>query len=180
MMLSLISALIYALPDPERSLAARAILVAGYTAAAWLWWRAAQSKRTGDSSWWRLGAILLLLLALNKFFNLRLVFEAGIRAIAKAGHWYERRRPVQFFVAIVLPSILAVITAVFVAIKGRRFFRPRRIAFAGWVMLLLYLVLRQSQEWKPVLPWLEAMHYHDWRLALEAGGIMLVITASLL
>jgi hypothetical protein len=157
-------------------LAARAVLFLGYVAAAWFWWRAPRQTRTGkDSFWWRLGAALLFLLALNKFFNLREVFEDGIRAVAKAGHWYEHRQPAQFAFAIVLPFILAVLTAIFVAIKGRPFFQRHRTALAGWIMLLLYLVLRQSQEWKPILPWLAAMHYRDWRLALEAGGIALVL-----
>ena len=41
-------------------------------------------------------------------------------------------------------------------------------------MLLLYLTIRQTQEWKRVLPWLAAVGYRDWRLLLEAGGIALV------
>jgi hypothetical protein len=47
-------------------------------------------------------------------------------------------------------------------------------ALWGWVMLLLYLTIRQTQEWKRVLPWLAAVGYRDWRLLLEAGGIALV------
>jgi hypothetical protein len=42
-------------------------------------------------------------------------------------------------------------------------------------MLLLYLSIRQSQEWKPILPWLQTVGYYNWRLALEAGGIALVL-----
>jgi hypothetical protein len=45
---------------------------------------------------------------------------------------------------------------------------------------LLYIVLRQSQEWKPVLQLLKAIRYHDWRLALEAAGIGLVALAALM
>jgi hypothetical protein len=48
------------------------------------------------------------------------------------------------------------------------------------MLLLLYLALRQTQEWKPVLPWLSAIRYYDWRLALEAAGIMLVVLAALI
>ena len=41
-------------------------------------------------------------------------------------------------------------------------------------MLLSYLTLRQTQGWKPVLPWLAAIGYRDWRLVLEAAGIAFV------
>jgi hypothetical protein len=171
----------YMLPDPEHSMAARALLVLGYAAAAWVWWRSgSKTKLKADSFWWRLGAVLLFLLAVNKLFNLRLVFEAGMRALAKSGNWYDRRQPVQFVVAIVLPSLCASFTAFFLATRGRVFFRRHLSALFGWVMLLLYLILRQSQEWKPVLPWLHAIGYNNWRLALEAGGILLVVFSALI
>jgi hypothetical protein len=165
----------YALPDSEHSTGARVFLVVGYAAAAWLWWRAGrQTKLAADSLLWRLGAVLLFLLTLNKLFNLRLVSEAAMRALAKSGHWYDHRQPVQFAVAIVLPFLCAVLISIFFATNGRVFFRRHGLALWGWVMLLLYLILRQTQEWKPILPWLAAIGYRDWRLVLEAGGIAFV------
>jgi hypothetical protein len=159
---------------------ARAFLVLGYTTAAWLWWRAAARTRiVADRFFWRLGAALLFLLALNKLLDLRLRFEAGVRAIAKAGHWYDRRQPVQFVLAIVLPLVLAIVAAIVAATKGKEFSRRHPLALAGWILLLLYLVLRQSQEWKPALAWLAAIHYLDWRIALEVAGIALVIFSAL-
>jgi hypothetical protein len=107
--------LAYLLPDPEHSLAARLLLVLGYVVAALCWLRANRRARAASaesfSRWWMLGTVLLFLLAINKLFNLRLQFEAGIRALAKAGHWYDRRQPMQFVVAIVLPSVLGLFTA---------------------------------------------------------------------
>lgn len=127
-----------------------------------------------------LGAVLLFLLATNKLFNLRVQCEAGIRALAKAENWYDRRQPVQFVVAVVLPSVLALFTGAFLATKARGFVRRHPLALAGWVLLLLYLALRQTQEWKPVLPWLSAIRDDDWRLALEVAGMLLVILAALI
>jgi hypothetical protein len=177
------SLLAYLLPDPEHSSAARALLVLGYLGAAWCWWRASRQARAGSaeslSGWWLLGAVLLFLLAINKLFNLRLQFEAGFRALAKAGHWYERRQPMQFVLAIVLPLVLAIVTAVFLGLRGRRFMRRHPLALAGWSLLLLYLALRQTQEWKPALRWLAAIRYYDWRLALEVAGMLLVVVAAL-
>jgi len=69
------------------------------------------------------------------------------------------------------------VTAIILATNGRLFFRRHLSALCGWVLLLLYLMLRQSQEWKPVLPWLQTIGYYDWRLALEAAGIALVVLA---
>ena len=175
--------LAYWLPDPEHSVTARTLLALGYVLAAFCWLRASRRARSsaGDSGagWWMLGAILLFMLAANKQFNLRGVFESGIRALAKAEHWYDRRRPMQFVVAVVVPAFLALATGLYLALKGRAFIRRHPLALAGWVLLFLYLVLRQSQEWKPVLPVLKAIRYHDWRLGLEATGLLLVILAAL-
>lgn len=173
--------LVYVLPDPEHSITARALLVIGYATAAWLWWRAGQrAGRTEDAFWWRLGAAFLILLTVNKLFDVRHLAEVGLRAIANAGNWYERRKPVQFFLAIVLPSVVGVLSAIFVAAKGRSFFRRHLPALAGWILLLGYLALRQSQEWKPAITWLDRIGYRDWRLALEVGGIALVVFSATL
>lgn len=177
--------LAYLLPDPENS-PTRGVLVVGYLAAALLWWRrgrqesggSSDSKAGSEARWWYLGAALLFLLAVNKTFNLRLQFEAVFRAIAKAGGWYERRQKMQFVVAIVLPAVLAIGTTIFLAVKGRRFLSGNPLALAGWALLLLYLSVRQAQEWKPALKWLTTMHYRDWRLALEVGGMGLVVVAA--
>jgi hypothetical protein len=173
--------LFVALPDPEHSTLARVVLTSAYVIAAWLWWRAGTKTATyGDSYLWRLGATLLFLLAMNKLFNLRLLLEAGIRAIAKAGNWYDSRQPVQFAVAIVLPLLLAAVVVIFTLTKGKVFLGNRPSAFAGWTFLLLYLALRQTQEWKPALVWLQAIHYRDWRIVLEIVGIAMLIGSAVM
>ena len=111
--------LFLALPDPEHSTPARLVLTSAYLVAAWLWWRSgAQTTTVADSFLWRLGATLLFLLAVNKFFNLRLLFEDGMKAIAKSGNWYDSREPVQFVLAIVLPLLLAAIAMIFIPFAG--------------------------------------------------------------
>jgi hypothetical protein len=176
------SFLAYLLPDPEHSTAARTILVLGYAVAALCWLRSYRRARqeSADSfgRWWLLGAVLLFLLAINKLFNLKVQFEAGIRALARAENWYDQRQPVQFVVAVLLPSVLAVLTGAFLATKARIFVRRHPLALAGWVLLLLYLALRQAQECKPALRWLSAMRYYDWRMALEVAGLLVVILAA--
>ena len=138
------------LPDPEHSFVARALLVAGYAFAAWCWSRAARRARSDyDSYWWRVGTVGLLLLATNKLLNLRLVFP---------------------LIGILIVSILAT--------KSRAFLKKRIAASMGWMLLLLYLVLRQTQEWKPSLVVLNAIRYHDWRLVLEVAGIVMVVVGA--
>jgi hypothetical protein len=172
--------LFMALPDPEHSILARLVLTSAYLITAWLWWRGGTNTATiADSYLWRLGATLLFLLAMNKLFNLRLLSEAGIRTIAKAGNWYDSRQPVQFAFAIVLPLLLAAVVVIFTLTKGKVFLRNRPAALAGWIFLLLYLALRQSQEWKRALAWLDAIHYRDWRIILEIVGIALLIGSAI-
>lgn len=175
--------LAYLLPDPEHSVPTVVILAAGYLVAAALWLRtnrqAARSAPNPFAYWWLLGAILLFALALNKVIDFRRVIELTLRGLGQAQGWYAKRRPAQFALAVLLPAVLAVLTTIYLATKGRAFLRSNPLALAGWVLLLLYLVLRQSQEWKPALPVLQAIRYHDWRLALEAAGIVLVALAPL-
>ena len=174
----------YVLPDPEHSTPARVILIVVYVVAAACWLRASRRARVTPSGsfsrWWLLGAVLLFLLAVNKEFDLRTQFAAGIRALAKAGDWYDKRQPVQFVVAIVLPSVLAVFAGAFMVTRARIFLRCHPLALWGWVLLLLYLALRQAQEWKPAFRWLSSIRYQDWRLALEAAGLLLVVLAAVL
>ncbi len=172
----------YLLPDPEHS-AARGILVLAYLGAAAIWFwafrRTRQAPPDSCSRWWLIGAVLLFLLALNKEFDLRRQFELGFRWLAQSGGWYERRRPLQFFFAVILPSGVGAIALVMLATKARVFAAQHFLAAVGWGLLFVYLALRQCQEWKPMLPWLEALRYHDWRLALEVGGLLLVGLAGL-
>ena len=180
-LLVLVSAsLLYMLPDPEQSTSARAFLVAAYAFAAWCWCRAARKAGSDyDSYWWWVGTVGLILLSINKLFNLRVVFEDTIRVIVKAGGWYDRRLPAQFVLAIVLPLVLGVLTARILMTKSKAFFEGRATALIGWVLLLLYLVLRQTQEWKPSIVVLNMMRYHDWRLGLELAGVAFVVFAAL-
>lgn len=173
----------FILPDPEHSAPARTALVIGYLASAWFWCRAGLRARetTPDgpiARCWMWGAFLLLLLAVNKAFDLRVHCEALIRMIAKATGWYEQRQPAQFFFAIVLPTLAGLMVLALVLTFARKFVRDHPLALAGWFLLLLYLALRQMQEWKPALNWLESVNYLQWRLALEVIGIVLVLAAA--
>jgi len=63
--------------------------------------------------------------------------------------------------------------------QARPFVREQPLVLPGWFLLLFYLALRQSQEWKPAFHWLTVLHYDQWRLLLEVTGLVLVIMAAL-
>jgi hypothetical protein len=192
------------LPDPEHSAITRTVLVVGYLIATVSWWRAGlrtsrstklepeilQSTRsqtvaveipTPDDSfarWWKLGALLLLFLMVSKTVDLRAQCEVLLRQFAKATGWWEQRPPVQFFLAIILPALAGLVFGWLVFARARQFTRSHPLAAVGWLLLYLYLACRQSLEWKPALHWLRSIGYFDWRLLLEAAGILLLSTAA--
>jgi len=200
----MLSSLALVLPDPEHSAIARTMLVVGYLAAALSWWRAGwratpsakleahhqQRDRSQTASgeipqrddslarWWKLGALLLLLLAASKAVDLRAHCEILLRHFAKATGWWEQRQPVQFLLAIILPSVAGPFFGWLVFTRARRFARAQPLAAIGWLLLYFYLACRQSLEWKPALHCLGSVGYFDWRLVLEAAGIVLVATAA--
>ena len=168
------------LPDPEHWPLLRAVLVLGYLAAAACWIKTGSRTDAGISRrWWRLGAFLLVLLAANKAFDFRTQCEILIRMLAKTEGWYERRQPEQFLLAILLPLVAGLVMLQLLRTQARPFVRDHPLVLPGWFLLLLYLALRQTQEWKPALHWLTVLHYDQWRLLLEVTGLVLVTLAAL-
>jgi hypothetical protein len=178
----MIHSLAFIVPDPEHSPLARFILTSGYLAAALCWlkagWRARAAQERSSERWWLLGAVFFFLLATNKAFDFRNQCETFIRMIAKTNGWYDRRQPEQFFLAIILPVVAGLFVLALWRTKARPFFRGHPLALLGWFLLLLYLALRQTLEWKPALNWLTTAKYFQWRLVLEAAGIALGILAA--
>ena len=74
--------------------------------------------------------------------------------------------------------MIGILIVSILATKSRAFLKKRIAASMGWMLLLLYLVLRQTQEWKPSLVVLNAIRYHDWRLVLEVAGIVMVVVGA--
>lgn len=171
------------LPDPERPATMRLALGMAYGLAALCWVqgaaraRATAADRPGVARWWLLGAGLLALLGANKVFLLRAQGEVWLRTLAQAQGWYDHRQPVQILLAVGLPVAALSLAAWWARGSGHDFVTRHRLAVLGGLVLLLYLALRQSQEWKPLLGFLESLHYRDWRFALEVIGLVLVVVA---
>ena len=116
---------------------------------------------------------------MNKAFDFRTRCETFIRMTAHATGWYEQRESAQFFLALILPAGAGLFLLILLRTKARQFVRDHPLALSAWFLLFLYFALRQAQEWKPALDWLAFVKYHDWRLALEVGGIGLGMGAVL-
>ena len=74
------------------------------------------------------------------------IAEAGIRAIAKASLGMMSANLCNFILAVMLPPGAGSYDVDFRSNTGKEFFRRHPSALAGWIFLLLYLALRQSQE----------------------------------
>jgi hypothetical protein len=121
----------------------------------------------------------LLFLAVSKAIDLRAHCEIWFRQFARATGWWDRRQPVQFFLAIVLPAVAGLLLGALTFSRARRFSRQYPVAVLGWFLIYLYLAFRQSLEWKPALAWLVSIGYFSWRLLLETGGLLLLTAVAL-
>ena len=141
-----------------------------------LCFRAAGSDPRGGSLWLSLG-LMLALLGINKQLDLQTLLTQIGRDFARADHWYDRRREVQQLF-VVTTAVAAILSAAAVAWAFRNQSRPRRIAVAGFVMLVAFVCIRAA-----------SFHHIDaflkstvlgarFNWILEIGGIGVVTYAS--
>lgn len=148
--------------------------VFAYAVAALLAWRA-WSK--GRERIWLAVAVGMVLLCVNKQFDLQSLFTDIGREIARHGGWYEDRRKVQkFFVVAVLAG--AGLCGTWFLWRFRGFFARHKLLAAGLFLLLTFIVVRAI-----------SFHHVDVFLKtgiagvrmnwlLELGGIALVAAAA--
>jgi hypothetical protein len=121
-------------------------VVAAYLLAAvscgWVALKTDKLVSEGSRIWWLLAAGLLFL-GINKQLNLQtLMIDMGRRA-AFAGGWYERRRFAQAVFCAAF-ALLGLCLLGFFAAHAKRFIAKNRLAFAGVIVLLSFVVLRAS------------------------------------
>lgn len=123
------------------------VTVAGYLAAAGLSVRAAGRARIEQAAreiaFWRLTAVLLVLLGINELLDLQALLTSAGRAYAKEGGWYENRRSVQFAFVVILAIAAAVVGAATIWLT-RRTHVAVRIALIGLVFIGLFILLRAA------------------------------------
>ena len=125
--------------------------------------------------WWTV-AIVLLLLAANKQLDLHAWFTAVARKIAKEQGWYGRHRTFQlWFVSAAAAVGLCIITA------GMWLMRPLRgcrLAFAGLVVLLVFIVTRAASFGR--LDSVMSMKYYGLKVRhiVELAGIFCIAVSA--
>jgi protein-S-isoprenylcysteine O-methyltransferase Ste14 len=124
-------------------------VVAAYVIAAAFCARAALARRkTGPeeeraSAVWRLLALGLLFLGINKQLNLQTLLIVLGRRAALAGGWYEERRLAQAVFSAVL-TVAGLLALWFMRARFREFFARNPRAFTGLVVLLIFLLIRAA------------------------------------
>lgn len=140
----------------------------------------AAPRATGASrTTWKVIAVLMLLLCVNKQLDLQSLFTDIGRVIAWKYGWYERRREFQkWFVIGVLA--LALITTVLLAFRFRGFWKRSPLLAAGLAFLLTFIVVRaiSFHHVDAFLKHMVAGVRMNW--FLELSGIAMVWLAALL
>jgi hypothetical protein len=127
--------------------------------------------------WWILSG-LLVFLGVNKQLNLQtLMLDIG-RHIAWSQGWFGERRHVQAIFAAAFAAVGLILLGLFMVL-ARRFIRNNRLAFAGMIVILFFVVLRSST----------INHIHEivgfdprdeyWAWVLELTGSFLIAWSAL-
>ena len=120
--------------------------------------RRASAKK--EFHFWVVSCALLLCLGLNKQLDLQTLFTQTGRDVAFAQGWYSSRRTVQFvFIAIL--GIMALLVAAWMRSAFRQAPRTTRLAGAGMVLILVFVLLRGA-----------SFHHFDQVLGLSFDGFI--------
>jgi hypothetical protein len=149
------------------------VTVVAYLAASYACWRTAAAERriSERNPWfWRIFAVLLLLLGINKQLDLQsLITVIGRKMAAKQG-WYQERKVYQaaFIAGVAVVGVLSVIGLGWMV---RKSLRRLGLALAGGVFLVSFVVIRASSFHK--IDQLLKMNFGGlrWNWILELGGI---------
>jgi hypothetical protein len=156
------------------------VTVFAYLAAAFMCWRtgAAEKKLSARSPWfWRVFAVLLLLLGINKQLDLQSLITVVGRKMAAEQGWYEERKKYQAaFIACV--AIVGLLSVIGLGWMVRKSLRRLGLALAGGVFLVAFVVIRASSFHK--VDQLLKMNFAGLRgnWILELGGIACIGIAA--
>ena len=157
------------------------VTVAAYLVAALLAARAAGQARLRqqgrDGAFWRITAMLLVLLGINELLDLQTLLTSAGRAHAKANGWYGEHRKVQHLFVVAL-GIAAVLAGSVMLWLTRRTHAALRLALAGLAFIGVFILLRAA-----------SIHHLDellgggppsfrWGSVQEMTGILMVAAAA--
>lgn len=123
------------------------VTVVTYLAAALLAARAASDawlrRERRENLFWRLTAILMVLLGINELLDLQVLLTTAGRAYARSAGWYGEHRPLQYAFVVSLSAAAAFIGIVTVWLM-RQAHRAVRLALLGLVFIGLFVLLRAA------------------------------------
>lgn len=152
------------------------LTVFGYFLASFLCARAAQGD-VGSANLWRVLALALAVLGINKQLDLQSLLTAIGRELARTGGWYDQRRQIQrlFVLAIgLLAILLSAVTAML--LKGRS--GHIRAASAGFVLLAAFVCVRAASFHHVDRFLKSAIFGARFNWILEFGGIAIIALAA--
>ena len=127
---------------------------------------------------WKLIAVLMTFLGINKQLDLHVLLTEMARQASKAGGWFEQRRVVQLWFIVVMGS-LAIAVFLGFALRYRELFRRFPLAFGGVIFLLSFIVIRGASfhHFDQIL----LVNYFGMRVnqLMELTGIYLVVFAGI-
>jgi len=152
--------------------------VAAYALGAACCWLAAQRAPPGEKRFWKVIAVLMAFLCVNKQLDLQTLLTDFARAQAKAQGWYDNRREyqVEFIVALGIAALIGLSILLTHSVRGGV---PMRGASGGLILLIFFVLVRASSFNKVDLlisrriAGLRANHL------MELGGIALVTIFAL-
>lgn len=155
------------------------VIVAAYVIAASLSARAARHAEAGsrDSMFWRIIAMLLVLLGINELLDLQTLLTVVGREHAKANGWYEDRRWVQYVFVLALGAAAVLAGVALLRLIGRTH-ASVRLALAGLILIGLFVLLRAASfhHLNEILG--RGAPEFSWGSVQEAAGILIVAIAA--
>jgi hypothetical protein len=145
-------------------------------ACAWVAWKTGKTNGDNSKIWWLMAAVLFFL-GVNKQLNLQTLMIVLGRQAALAGGWYGNRRFVQGIFCIVFAA-LGLCLLGFFATQARRFIERNLLAFAGIIVLTLFVLLRASTINHADTYFGLSLKAEHWGWLLELTGSALIIKAA--
>ncbi|MEK7265876.1 MAG: hypothetical protein AAB227_07230 [Pseudomonadota bacterium] len=106
---------------------------------------------------WAVVALLLVILLVNRLFNLQALVTIAARCAAEAEGWYGARRPIQFFLILAASAIAGLVLAL--ALLRRKNW-DERLVLAGMAALIAFVAVRSV-----------SFHWVDAYLRLKVFGL---------
>lgn len=136
-------------------------------------------REARDGMFWRITAVLLILLGINELLDLQALLTSVGREYAKANGWYGEHRRVQYVFVMAL-GVAAAVAGIAMLWLTRRAHGAVRLALAGLVFIGLFVLLRAA-----------SFHHLDdilgggaptfnWGSLQELAGVLIVAAAAAL